>query len=217
MAQSSAKREQIEKSMSRMVMAAAIAVFLLIFSLASSHVLWDKLLFQNKLINADTIARNQLQADVSAANQIAKSYEKFNVAQSNLLGSTVTGEDNDNAKIVLDSLPSTYDYPALVTSLQALLSNQGVTIDSIGGTDESATIGSSSSSGQPVAMPFTFSVDGPYQNVQNVVSTFEKSIRPFQFLTVNLSGNQSDVNLSVTAQTFFQPSKQFKITTETIQ
>ncbi|MEI9913750.1 MAG: hypothetical protein WDN66_01975 [Candidatus Saccharibacteria bacterium] len=66
-------------------------------------------------------------------------------------------------------------------------------------------------------MPFTFTIDGPYQNVQNVIGIFEKSIRPFQFQTLTLSGDQSDVNLTVTAQTFFQPAKQFNITTENVQ
>ncbi|MHB1864952.1 MAG: hypothetical protein ACYCPS_02170 [Candidatus Saccharimonadales bacterium] len=216
----SPKRTQIEKSMSKMVLAASIAVFLLIFSVASSRELIHKMSFQNKVIAAKTTARNQLQQDVSAASKLTSAYESFNSAKTNLLGNQVTGVDNDNAKIVLDALPSTYDYPALVSSLQALLSNQGVTIDSIGGSDQSATLGNGSSSGgnsTPVAMPFTFSVDGPYQNIQNVINTFEKSIRPFQFQTISLSGNQSDVTLSVTAQTFFQPAKTFNITTETIQ
>lgn len=215
--QKSVKRELIDKSMSQMVIIVAIAIFVLIFSLVSSHALWNKLTFQNKVISAKTTAKNQLQSDLAASKQITRSYLSFNDAKVNLLGSPVTGIENDNAKIVLDSLPSSYDYPALISSLQALLSNQGVTIDSIGGTDQSATIGSSESSNQPIPEPFTFSVDGPYQNIQNLINTFEKSIRPFQFQTVSLSGDQSDVSLNVTAQTFFQPAKKFTIKTETVQ
>lgn len=217
MAQPSAKREQIEKSMSTMITTGSVAIFLLIFCLFSSHALWDKLTFQNKVISDKTTARNQLNEDLAVANKLDSSYEKFNNTQINLLGNAVTGEDNDNAKIVLDALPNVYDYPALTTSLQNLLSNQGVAIDSIGGTDESATIGKTTTSTSPIAMPFTFSVDGPYQNIQNIINTFERSIRPFQFQTLTLSGDSADVSLTVSAQTFFQPAKKFTITTEKVQ
>ncbi|MEI9913751.1 MAG: hypothetical protein WDN66_01980 [Candidatus Saccharibacteria bacterium] len=98
MAQQIAKRLQIQKSMSNMVKFASIAAFLFIFSLSSSHALWNKLTFQNKVISDKTTARNQLQADVMAANKLTNSYKSFNNAQTNLLGGTVSGVDNDNSK-----------------------------------------------------------------------------------------------------------------------
>jgi hypothetical protein len=215
MAQLSVKREQIEKSRATMMTFASAAIFLFIFSIIAGHALWGKLSFQRQVINDDTTARNQLQKDVSVANTLQNSYINFNDASTNLLGTPVTGVSNDNAKIILDSLPSLYDYPALASSLEVLLNNQGVKIDSIGGTDESGTV-STSPNGQAVAMPFTFTVDGPYQNIQNLINEFQLSIRPFQFQTLVLSGGQSDVNLDVTAQTYFQPASQFNITTKKV-
>ena len=218
MAQISDKREQIEKALSNVVTIAGVAIFVTIFSLVSAHALLDKLIFQNHVINAKVAASNQLAANVTASNKLSKAYESFNQSNVDLLGNQVTSKVNDNAKIILDALPSSYDYPALTSSIQALLSSQGVTIDSIGGTDQSSTgTGSSTSSSGLVAMPFTFSIDGPYQNIQNAVKVFEKSIRPFQFLTMNFSGNQSDVTLTVTAQTYYQPATSFKITTKQVQ
>jgi hypothetical protein len=217
MAQQSAKRKQIDKSANTMVTVASVAVFVTVFSLFSAHALLNKLTFQNHVISAKTTARNQLKTNIVTANRLSGTYQSFNDAQTNLLGTTVTGVDNDNAKIVLDALPSIYDYPALTTSLQNLLSNQGVTIDSIGGTDESATIDPGATGGAPVPMPFTFSIDGPYQNIQNVVNIFEKSIRPFQFQTMDISGDQSDITLSVTAQAFYQPATKFTITQKAVQ
>jgi hypothetical protein len=212
-----------------MVKVASIAAFVAIFSLASSYSLWHKLSFQSKVITAKTAARNQLNSDLTASKVLTTSYENFNGATSNLLGGAVTGVDNDNAKVILDALPSAYDYPALTTSIQNLLSNQGVKVDSIGGTDEAATGGTSPTaaatttgtsavtSGTAVAMPFTFSIDGPYQNIQNTVNNIEKSIRPFEFETMTYSGNQTDLNLTVTAVAFYQPATSFKITTEKVQ
>jgi hypothetical protein len=232
MAQKSEKQQQIDKTMDNMFTIAGVAIFITIFCLFSAHNLWTKLVFQNHVITAKTTAKNQLNADVSAATQLTSSYENFNQSQTNLLGAQASGVDNDNAKVVLDSLPSSYDYPALITSLQILLSNQGVTIDSIGGSDQSATQGATAapatsapatsttttpSSDTAVAMPFTFSVNGPYTNVQNVITAFEKSIRPFQILSMNVSGDQSNVSLNVSAQTFYQPATTFNITQESIK
>ena len=228
MADKSEKQVQIDKSMDNTFTIAAVAIFVTIFCLFSAHSLWNKLIFQNHVITAKTAARNQLSSDVIAAQKLTSAYENFNQSQVNLLGAQATGKDNDNAKIVLDSLPSSYDYPALISSLQNLLSNQGVTVDSIGGTDQSAsqaggtasaasTGTTSSSSGSAVAMPFTFSVNGPYQNVQNVLGAFEKSIRPFQITSLAISGDQSNVTLTVTAQTYFQPSAKFNITQEAVK
>lgn len=215
MAQLSAKREQIERSRLTMLTIASLGIFLFIFCVITGHALLSKMSFQSRVISADTSARNQLQKDVSAANKLQNSYQSFNIASTNLLKTPVTGVDNDNAKIILDALPSSYDYPALTSSLEALLNNQGVKIDGIGGSDQSGSVSTSPNS-QPIAMPFTFNVDGPYQNIQNVITEFQKSIRPFQFQTLNLSGDQSDVNLDATAQTYFQPGAQFNITTKEV-
>ena len=214
MAQTSEKREQIERAVSNVITIAGVAIFVTIFSLVSAHALLNKLIFQDHVINAKVAASNQLAADVNASNKLSKAYENFNQSNIDLLGNRVTSKVNDNARIILDALPSSYDYPALASSIQAMLSVQGITIDSIGGADQSSTGSNTTSLNGLVAMPFTFSISGPYQNIQNTVKVFESSIRPFQFLTMNYSGNQSDVTLSVTAQTYYQPATTFKITTK---
>lgn len=237
MAQKSEKQIQIDKTMDNMFTIAAVAIFVTIFCLFTAHDLWSKLVFQNHIITAKSTAKNQLNEDVASANKLTTAYENFNQSQVNLLGAQVTGKDNDNAKIVLDALPSSYDYPALISSLYNLLGSEGVTVNSIGGSDQSATLGAGSStsaaatatptsstvasatpsSDTSIAMPFTFSVSGPYQNIQNVITTFEKSIRPFQITALSLSGDQSNISLSVSAQTFFQPSTKFNITQESVK
>jgi hypothetical protein len=233
----SLKRLQIDKANTTMVVVMAVAVFVTIFSLLSAKTLLSELFYQDRVINAKSKALIQLKADVNAEQQLVASYEKFVGTPKNLIGGNSTGNsanDGDNAKIILDALPSQYDFPALTTSVQNLLTGQGLKVDSISGTDQQASLsgGSTSSStpavttttakssppiGGTVAMPFQFSVDGPYAKIQSLVNAFESSIRPFQFQTVQLSGGQSDLTLTVTAQTFYQPQKDFKITTEKIQ
>jgi hypothetical protein len=233
----SLKRIQIDKATSNMVIAASIAAFILIFTIISSHTLLKVLSYQNRVINAKSADVTTLNNDLTASHQLINSYQKFVSPTTNLLGSPSTGSgqnNGDNAKIVLDALPSVYDYPALTTSIQNMLTNQGVTINSITGTDQQASVTPSTSTssaaaapatpsttstnvGSAVGMPFSFSIEGPYANLQNVIKTFERSIRPFQIQTLDFSGDQSNITLTVSAQSFYQPATGFNVTTETLK
>jgi hypothetical protein len=211
------KKLQIDKATRNMVIAASIASFITIFCLIAGRSLVTLLNYQNKVITARQSALNQLNTDISAAKQLTSSYNNFNSTAINLLGAPSTGNtgnNGNNAKIVLDALPSQYDFPALATSLQALLSIQGVSVTSIGGNDDSANNQSSagSSSSAPVAIPFSFTVSGPYQNVQNLLVATQNSIRPIQIQSLSITGDQSNLILSASAQTFYQPPTKFNIT-----
>jgi hypothetical protein len=219
----SLKKIQINKATRTMLIVIAVASFISIFALIASHSLITVLNYQNRVISAKSTALNQLNTDVTTSKKLIVSYNNFNNQNPNILGSPITGtgqNDGNNAKIVLDSLPSVYDFPALVTSIQSLLSNQGVTISSISGSDLGTTSSSStttaSTAGGATAMPFTFTVTGPYQNIQSVINTLQNSIRPFQIMTMSLSGDQSNISLTVSAQTFYQPAISFNITKKAV-
>jgi hypothetical protein len=234
----SLKHMQVDKANSRILLIAGIAVFLTIFSLVSSKSLYTQMTYQNRVAKASQTALNQLRADNIASGQLETTYTSFEGNQTNLIGGSSTGtggSDGDNAKVVLDALPSQYDYPALTTSIQYLLNSAGVNIDSISGTDEQASVDSNGAltgtttaatttpttttavPGTAVAMPFQFSADGPYANIQKLFAIFESSIRPLPFQTVSVSGAQNDLTLTVAAQSYYQPQKSFQITTETVQ
>lgn len=222
------KRLMIDDATRSMVISVAVASFITIFALFSGHTLTKVMAYQNRVISKQNVALNQLTADVSATQQLSTEYTKFNNAsQGNLLGGPTTGSGQNagnNAKLVLDALPSSYDFPALATSLDGLLSNRGVTVGSITGTDTGSTTGASAAVapatgniGSAAPIPISFSITGTYQNIQNVVGIFEKSIRPFQFLTLSLSGSQNALTLNVSAQTFYQPSASFNVTKEVVE
>lgn len=230
----SLKHLQIDKANTTMVVFMAGAAFITIFALMSSHALFDQLSYQNRIITAKQTALNQLQNDVTASKKLVQSYKQFVNTSQNIIGGSVTPgaagtNTGNNAQIVLDALPSHYDFPALTTSLQFILSQAGVKIDSISGTEQNpgsnstAAVSSAPTTsttpipGTAVAMPLQFSVDGPYQSIQNMFSIFEHSIRPFSFQTITISGNQADLTVNATVQSYYQPAKNFKITTETIR
>lgn len=218
----STKRILIAKSNTTIVAVTSGACFIVVFCMVASFSLFGQFAYQNRVISAEHTALSQLQQDVQATHSLEASYGAFVGTPTNAIGGDPNGtgpQDGNNAKIVLDALPSTYDYPALVTSLENILTSQAVQIQSITGTDDAAsqTAAQSSTSPAPQPMPFQVVVVGDYTAIQNVVSAFEHSIRPFQIQTMELAGDQSQLTLTITAQTYWQPSKDLSIKTEVVQ
>jgi hypothetical protein len=218
----STKRLLIDKANTMVVIITSAACFVVVFSLVASHALVSQLSYQNRIIKTKRQTVSQLKSNITAVSSLDTAYEAFVSTPTNVLGGSPTGsgsKDGDNGKIVLDALPSEYDFPALATSLEALLSNQGVQIQSIGGSDQEVAQSSTTAMAapQPVAMPFTIAVSGNYQGIQNVINQLDRSIRPMQIQTMNLSGDQANLTLNVTAQTFYQPAKKLGITTEVVK
>jgi len=186
------------------------------FSLVATKTLLSQSSYQSRVIAQKREALKTLRADITAAGQLDSSYNAFVSTSQNALGGDPNGngpQDGDNTKIVLDALPSSYDFPALVTSLEAMLNSQSVTTNSISGSDDEVaqSANQSSATPQPVAIPFQVTVTGNYAGIQGLISQFEHSIRPIQLQTLDLTGSQDTLSLSITAQTYYQPAKTFNI------
>jgi predicted regulator of amino acid metabolism with ACT domain len=218
----STKRIMINKANARIVAYVSVAAFILVFSAVTTKTFISQAAYQNKVIGVKRKAVDQLKADIAATDQLKTAYDAFNSTPQNVLGGNPTGvgpQDGNNAKIVLDALPSSYDFPGLTTSLEALLSSQKVKITSITGTDDEVaqSANQTSSSPKPVPIPFTTLTTGSYTDAQNVIAAYEKSIRPIQILNLDLSGSQGNLTLSVSAQTYYQPAKSLNISKEVVK
>jgi len=219
----SIKRLMIDKANTRIVAYVSVAAFILVFSLVATKTLVSQAAYQNRIITAKRKAVTQLKSDIDATTALKSSYDAFVGLPQNAIGGNPSGtgpQDGDNAKIVLDALPSSYDFPGLTTSLDNLLSTQqGVAINSISGTDDEVaqSANQSSSNPQPEPMPFSISVSGSYISMQNVISVFERSIRPIQVQTLQITGNNDTLIMNVTAQTYYQPAKSLNINEKTVR
>ena len=218
----STKRMQIDKANARIVVYVSVAAFILVFSLVATKMLVSQATYQNRVIGIKRAAVNQLKTDISATSQLKVAYQGFVDTSQNVIGGNPKGagaQDGDNTKIVLDALPSGYDFPGLTTSLETLLGSQNVKINSIAGTDDEVAQSSNQSSvnPQPVPIPFSITVQGDYTGIQNVLGAFEKSIRPIQVQTLNITGSQGKLTLNVTAQTYYQPAKSLNIKKEVVK
>ena len=195
---------------------------MIIFSLVASKTLVSQAMYQNRVSSAKKQALTQLNTDIAATKKLVDSYKKFDGTATNVIGGSATGSgpnDGSNSKLVLDALPSKYDFPALATSLEKVIDNRGLQIQSIQGTDdEVAQQGNqSSTTPQPIAMPFQITVVGNYASIKGLITDFRNSIRPFQIQTITISGGEDNMTLELAAQTFYQPERDFNIGTKVIK
>jgi Tfp pilus assembly protein PilO len=151
------------------------------------------------------------------------SYQQFVSNQQNVIGGSSTGigeRDGDNARIILDALPSKYDFPALTTSLEKLVKGQNLVLSAISGVDDESNQQKQSSTAtpQPVEMPFKLGVKGTYDNIQKFMGVLENSIRPFNVNQVELkAGENNELELTLDAKTYYQPEKSFEFKSEVIK
>jgi hypothetical protein len=218
----STKRIQIDKANLTIVVVTSIAAFVTVFCLVGSKALLDQRAYQSKVISKKEIAKKQLTENIQAVDSLVNSYKAFTSGPLNLIGGLTTGtgdRDGDNAKIVLDALPSKYDFPALASSLEKMVQDNGTQIVNIQGTDDELNQEGNRASvtPQPVEMPFEVSVRGNYSAIQNLISVFEKSIRPFPIQSISISGKDSQISLDIKAKTYYQPEKSLNIKSETVK
>lgn len=216
----STKKMAIDKAYATVVIAVAVSAFLSMFSLVASKALLDQRAYQSKVIGAKKEALVTLEGNLVAADQLSVSYQEFIGASTNVLGGNPTGDadrDGDNARIILDALPSKYDFPALTTSLDKLLRDSGFPPSSISGTDNEAMYSTDISSSGVVEMPFSVEVSSGSEKGKSLLRLFERSIRPVNIHMLDIEGNDNKLEFNISAVTYFQPEKQVNVRTEVIR
>lgn len=218
--QISLKQLAINKDSTAIVVVVGLASFILVFSLISSHALLQQRAYQAKVIGKKKVALQQLEDNAQEVEKLKTSYRAFAEKPENVLGGNPEGngeKDGSNPRLVLDALPSKYDFPALTTSLEKVFKQYG--IESITGTDDEVaqSAAEASVSPQPVEMPFTITITGNAQNTKELLQKFERSIRPIQVQKVTINGASNQLKIGVTAKTYFQPEKKFDVKTEKVK
>ena len=199
----SVKRVLIDKANRSMYVAITIASVLLMFTLVSMRSLYKvsvhrQNVIKEKKLASDTLAKNDIEVG-----KLITAFKSFEETPESLMGTA-----EKNSKIVLDALPPEYDFPALATSLEKILTDGGYNITSINGIDnEVGEADDDTSDPQPIEVPFTIGVSGPYDKIKNLPADLERSIRPIHILSIDLSGSASDAVLTLTAKTYYQPAK----------
>lgn len=221
-----AKSLQLNKTQSKMLGVVVGATIITVFCLTGAKVLVSKAMYQQRVINARNSSAKQLDKDVTDAKALSVQYKQVFLGNSalNIIGGdanapdTANPPDGNNGKIVLDALPTTYDFPALLTSLSNMLGSNGVGTQSIGGTDQATTISS-----EPTYNPQTQSIDltisgtTTYTGAKRLMKDLERSIRPFDVTHLVLNGDQSNMVISINLSTYYQPAKTLTIPSKEIK
>ncbi|HEY5549865.1 MAG TPA: hypothetical protein VIK37_01520 [Candidatus Saccharimonadales bacterium] len=219
------KRLKVDKSESRLLMIVAVATIVTVFSLVSAKTLLGQAAYHKRVLDARRDALKQLEANIEAANKLVSQYQIFQTGNTtNIIGgknSTDTNlqpPDGDNARLVLDALPSKYDFPALISSLAKILDNSGFQNKTIDGKDESGSV-SSDPIANPKATTITLTVNGTanYQAVKNLIKDFERSTRPFDITKMDIKGTESNMAVTLTLNTYFQPALTLNLTTKEVK
>ncbi len=219
----STKKLAISKSNTQMVAVVALASFLSVFCLIASQTVWSQNHYQSHVIAKKEIANKNIKDNIKSFDALSSSYEAFNSEPVNKIGGSITGNgDNDgsNSKLILDALPSVYDFPGLTSSIEKILTDRQFKITSITGVDDQLKQQANLTSPTPkqVSMPFSFSVsNASYASVQQLITALQLSIRPIVIDSLSLSGGSTDMTLTVNAHTYYQPAKNLTITKQVVK
>lgn len=226
----SVKHSIIEKTNSFIVMMVGIAVFVVVFCIFASKALISQSAYQQRVINEKQLALDTLNANKVAIDELKVQYAAFASASVNVLTGNPAGSgpiDGENPKIVLDALPSVYDYPGLSSSVEKILIDGGFGIESIGGAEDPLLAGQPTTSAAtadvatatkpvPIAIPYPISVKTSVVGAKQLFETLEKSIRPFKVDAVSITSADDGLLTSITMNTYFLPETGLNVTTKVV-
>lgn len=205
--QLSTKHVLVDKANTTVIIAAAAAAAVVVFSLFASKALIDKISYQNKVISKRATANEQLEKNIESKDQLVASYTAFSESPESVIGTP-----ESNSKIVLDALPSKYDFPALATSIDGIITGAGMSVESITGSDQETSAEQSSVSPTPVVVPFEFTAKGSYEAAQKLITDLQRSIRPFKINSIDFTASDGGiVSVNVVGETYYQPAKDLGI------
>lgn len=208
----SSKHLQIDKSNTKVLIYISLAVVALVFAIVASLSLWKQVQYQNKVLSLRNKAVDQLEKNKKATAQLQAQFVAFDTATESIIGN-----GDPNSKVVLNALPSKYDFPALITSIDNLgQKTPGISLDALGGSDEQLTAQQSSPEPQPVEVPLSLSGQGSYDSVKQFIKNIERTTRPIKIKTISISGAEGSMKADVVAVTQYQPLKVLEIKKEKV-
>jgi hypothetical protein len=229
----SSKHINIKKDNSVIFAAIGIAVFVVVFGIFATKALVEQASYNQRVIGAKKDALNLAIENTKNVEALELSYISFANESINVLGGDPKSDGpigGTNPKIVLDSLPSVYDYPALSSSIEKLLVDNGYQIERIGGSEDaslsatnpnssadSATVMTGVVSSELTEIPYPIAITSSVDGTQKLLDVLERSIRAFYIDTISFSGNDQSLNAEISMKTFFQPGIKFQASSKVVK
>ena len=216
------KKQTIDKTNSFIITTIAVTCFIVIFTIVAGRALLIQRAYQARVISKKELARDTLKKNEDAVTQLKTQYQVFATENNNVIGGVAQGtgdRDGDNAKIILDALPSKYDFPALATSITKITQGKGFEFGGMVGKDDELAQISKSESITPVPISIPFDVQAKFNTIADIdkmLEIFENSIRPIKINSITLQATQG-ASMSVKAETYYQPTKKLGVTEEVVK
>ncbi|HET8689825.1 MAG TPA: hypothetical protein VFL81_00060 [Candidatus Saccharimonadales bacterium] len=212
------KRQQIAQANKMIFIWVAVAAVAVSFCAVALQFLVREGLFNQKIINAKAATNRTLESNIASADQLKANVQAL-LADTNL-NAVRTKDTDNNLQVVLDALPTDGDSTSFATSLQTIvLVGAGAKVSQLstsgqfsgdGGGDSSA--GDLTDSGSLIqtdasTLPFAAQINGTYKEVRGTLDDIAKTIRPINITTMNITGQDTDLSVTLNGNTFYLPAK----------
>jgi hypothetical protein len=186
-----------------MFVAVAVASVVVGFSLVGSVFLFQKMMFNAKVIGEKNNTVKTLRENNDTIVELEKRVK--NLSSNTALREAMNGESGDTLRVIPDALPAANNPVALGASLnKKLLNVSGLTIESIVINPAANLETATDESGSIKEIPVSFTVSGDHMAIEAVISNLERSIRTIDIVTYSLSysaGNK--LTLTVEAKAYY--------------
>jgi hypothetical protein len=205
-----------------MLVTVGVATFIVFFCIFAVRALLIQSSYNREVIKIKETALRQVNENKKTIVEIETAYRSFKNTPVNLLGGVASGDgaqDGDNAKLILDALPSKYDFPALSSSFEKILTEGGYDVDGLGGSEDSALSSSNEPTGkaEPIAVSYDFSVSADLNGTKRLLQTLERSIRPMHVDNLSIQVGGSILQTKVDLHTYFTQPKTFQLTSKEVK
>ena len=212
------KRQQIDSSKKTMFLFVAGAAFIAGVSLVVAYFLVQQIIFHGKVWTAKQETIATLDKNSTAIDELKK---KIRVLETNTALNSVKIKDDSNAlQTILDALPDNANADALGASLQNKFIGgvDGLTLDtlSVGSADEMASSGEEGEAGSS-AITFSMSVSGSADQLKELLTRFERSIRVIDITSAELQANERDLSLTILGKAYFEPAQVIELQSKVVK
>jgi len=203
----SVKRVLIDRANRSMFSVLIIASSMLIFAGVSVNSLRKVAEHRSTVIRQKKTAQKTLASNDVEVGKLITAFKAFEGSPESVIRTA-----EKNSKVVLDSLPPEYDFPAFATSLEKILTDGGYVITAISGTDnEVSELDDGNSNPLAIEIPFELSAEGAFDKLKNIPGDLERSIRPIYIISFELTGTATEAKLQIVGKSYYQPGKNLDI------
>lgn len=207
------KKAKIKQSSKTVFLTTMIAAAVVAFSLSFLNVLYGQWRFNERLHAEKEMVRDLLEDNIANAKELKQSFNALEASAPIIPGQ----DDRPNSTVILDALPSRYDYPALASSISELAARSSVELLNFNGDDDEVDAIEKSVRPEEQEIEYTINVQGDYTSILGFIANVENSIRPITLEKMSLSGSTAEMRATFAMITYYQPSVDLNITERTFR